>query len=881
MVAPYNPTIHMFKVAIYHYLPRLSLLCALLMILGHSSLSAKENMLGNPSFEDLGDYSSWNENNWGKLDASYERDDVNPHSGKYSQKITLHKAEGIADLQFAQDVSLNPGDLLQVSFWSRGFSNSAPVSLQIRKKGHPYTIYFSADFTATEAWNEHVFNVTMPSNFKAGNQLVLLFSLGDETTIWLDDVSLSLISPQSDEPAPKGNQVRNSSFEVGIDGWVATFRETGGISRASYADENNIKTSLDSSEREDAPDGARVMAFKLRDDCSAAITSGFFPLRYGHPVEVGFWMKTSVPGLTVEAALGGGTFPNMVWHKHSVKSKDKDWRYYSFTATPTPNAHGTYVLQLFTQTPGYYEIDQVTVVDAQSSLSEGRGFTVEAGFERIENGDPAHIYHLEDHAAFRLNVMNRNGVELTARVIDLWDNVLAEYPVTEFARDASLEHAILKVPTERFGGFKCSVYAADEKSPLAEVLYTVLPHLPAVNEVDDSFFGGHAKLTPYNLHIAEKMGYRWLRLYPPLVTQWMAVEPEKGDWNFDTRGAARAHELGFKLMAGFSSTPEWAAGVSPKLAAKSRWWSSWPPAKWSDWQTYVQKTQEAFGSYVQTWEVWNEPDGKFLQVPGSQNKPEVYVDLLRTAEEALKDVRDEIDLIAGAVVTLHRPFTRDVLDLGASQYIDSYSFHYYGGYVAERSPDETSDLEEIEHIRSFQNRNGEPVDVWVTEAGVKAPSWLETMRIANKRQTTIAGYAHTLIRSAIFYKAVGATRFFHYEGFANPSGSISYRRETAIVDVDGVPQPSVAAYAAMVHFLEGTKPLSFDVISVGESEPRLARFKKAEQEILVLWSRKTLEINELPDLDLTLWEAYDMMGNPIEDIQSIVLTLAPIYLLEK
>ena len=856
-------------------------LTAALLLATTPVLGANGNLLENPSFEDSADNHSWNENNWANLDSEFVRDPVNPHSGNYSQKVTLNKAEGIADLQFAQDVSLDPGDFLQIRFWSRGYSNSAPVSLQIRKKGHPYTQYFSAEFTATEEWNEHVFNVTMPSNFDEGERLVLLFSLGDETSIWLDDVNLSRIDPQSDAPAFPGNPLRNGSFEVGIDGWVATFREAGGISRAGEADENNIKASLDATVMDDAPDGARAMTFKVRDDCSVAITSGFFPLRYGHPVEIGFWMRTSVPGLAVEASLGGGIFPNMVWDKNIAKSSDKSWRYYRFTATPKPNAHGTYVLQFYSRIPGRYEIDQVTVMEAASTLDVDEFNPLEAGFEDVADGDPAHIYHLEDEVAFRLNVLNRDGSELTARVIDLWDNVLAEFEIDEFESNGPLEQTVLTMPTEKLGGFKCSVYPKNGDEPIAEVLYVVLPRLAAVADVEDSFFGGHAKLTPYNLHIAEKMGYRWLRLYPPLVTQWMAVEPQPGEWNFETRGAARAHEMGFKLMAGFSSTPEWAAGVSPKLAARSRWWSSWPPAKWSDWQTYVKKTQEAFAPYIQTWEVWNEPDGKFLQVPGSQEKPEVYLDLLRTANEALSDVRQQIQLIAGAVVTLHRPFTRDVLDLGAAQYINAYSFHYYGGYVAERSPDETTDLEEIEHIRSFKNRYGEPMDVWVTEAGVKAPSWLDTMHVAQKRQTTIAGYAHTLVRSAIFFKAVGAKRFFHYEGFANPSGSISYRRETSIVDVDGIPQPSVAAFAAMVYFLEGAEPLEFEIVSVGEAEPRIARFERGDRKILALWSRTPLGIQKLPELDLSRWDVFDLMGNPIEEIENIVLSLSPVYLVEK
>jgi hypothetical protein len=856
-------------------------ICACLSIVTVANVNADENLLSNPGFEDLTDKSSWNENNWGKMDAVFERDSVNPRSGKYSQKMTLNKAEGIADLQLAQNISLNPNDILQVSYWSRGFSNSAPVAVKIRQKGAPYVTYFSAEFTAEEEWTKHVLNVTMPDIYEAGTPLILLFSLGDATSLWLDDVSLSRISSKSDAPAPEGNQVRNGSFEVGIDGWVATFRESGGISRGSYATENNIKTSLESVFREDAPHGSRVMAFKLRDDCSASITTGFFPLRYGHPVKIGFWMKASVPGLVLEAGLGSGTFPNMVWEKNRFRSQDKDWRYYSFTATPTPNAHGTYVLQLFTQNPGEYEIDQVTVVDASLGANTDLEVGIVAGFERLENGDPAHIYHLEDPAAFRLNVLNRSDIKLTARVIDLWNNVLSEFPVDTFESQGSIEQTVLAMPTQRLGGFKCSVYPEGSDTPIAEVLYTVLPRLSAVSDVEDSYFGGHVKLTPYNLHIAEKMGYRWLRLFPPLVTQWMAVEPVKGQWNLDTRGAARAHGMGFQLMAGFSTTPEWAAGVSPALAAKTNWWSSWPPAKWSDWQNYVKKTQEAFAPYIQTWEVWNEPDGKFLQVTGSQDKAKVYVDLLRTAEEALADVRDEIDLIAGAVVTLHRPFTREVLSLGASKYIDYYSFHYYGGYVAERSPDETADLEEIEHIRSLKNRHGDPLDVWVTEAGVKAPSWLETMNIASKRKTSIEGYAHTLVRSAVFFKAVGVKHFFHYEGFAAPSGNISYRRETAIVDVDGIPQPSVAAFAAMVYFLEGTQPIDFDVLAVKDTEPRIARFERDGQAISVVWSRVPVALASLPNLDLNEWDAFDMMGNPIEDIQAIELSLAPIYLLSK
>ena len=109
----------------------------------------------------------------------------------------------------------------------------------------------------------------------------------------------------------------------------------------------------------------------------------------------------------------------------------------------------------------------------------------------------------------------------------------------------------------------------------------------------------------------------------------------------------------------------------------STWYDSYPPKDWDAWRNYVQKTTTAFGPYISNWEIWNEPDGAFLEVPPGENKAQVYVKILSETRQALQDGGIHAFLVGNAVAHLEGPFTWDELALGGSKEMDAISFHVY------------------------------------------------------------------------------------------------------------------------------------------------------------------------------------------------------------
>jgi hypothetical protein len=235
-------------------------------------------------------------------------------------------------------------------------------------------------------------------------------------------------------------------------------------------------------------------------------------------------------------------------------------------------------------------------------------------------------------------------------------------------------------------------------------------------------------------------------------------------------------------------------------------------------------------------------------------------------------------LIAGAVTTLGRPFTRKILDLGVAQDIDAYSFHYYEG-CSGKSPEETFVFREIDCVRSLKNREGQPMKVWHTEGSATGPSCLDGMCMGPADSTSVGDYATILVRSAAAFKAIGVQKYFHYDANAHPAGAISYRRLTDMMDVNGIPQPSLAAHAAMVYFLEEAEPAGLQRLA--NDAVTVAGFNRHGKRIDVVWAKPETSIESVKELNYKNRLACDIMGNPISVSPQTILTTKPIYLLDK
>lgn len=865
-----------------------------------SSSSAAPNLLANPGFENSADgIAPWNGRNWWKKEVKLPGGGVktitnafqvaidrnNPHSGRQCLKVVMSDHQG-GTLQLLQShLQVKPGMSVRLRFWARGPSNSLPVNVQFRKDMPPWTKFFNAEVPLADEWREHVFNFTFPAK-NAVENCSLMFQLKQANTFWLDDVSITELPVTEPGPVPAGNRIGNGSFEVGRDRWYASFRE----SRADFspeADESNAAAELRSIRVDDAPDGGRALAFEVFPKCRVELTSAFFPLKYGHETTIEFYAKAlAAKKPNLDVSLLCGEFPNEVRERKIFNYAGTGWQKMSFKVIPKPSSSGTYSLCFNITTPGKYWLDGITV--RQSSAANGvTRPTPDVGWEPVDGKHPANFYQKGEVPEFRILVNAKPGtatLTLPGTVVDAWERMIARLEVKVPVGADGHGEAILRLPVcDRYGVFKVSLGGVEAADPAVEILYSVPHELPPPGKVADSFFGGHVNYSPYNLLLAEKAGFRWLRLHPPNHTKWCFIETKKGELVFPISGVARAHAKGFKLLGNLGTVPEFYADKPAK--ERQTWYYAFPPKGeegWKAYENYVAATVKAFAPYTRTWEIGNESDGQFLQVPEGQNREEIYLEYVRRTVSALQGAKD-VTLIGGVITGGDRPFMGKILGMGIGRYVDAMSFHHYNGIFADTIGKRET---EIKFWGSFKNRDGAPMPLWHTEGyagfGWESPTWMKSTGVDFpylNRQWMTAGMT---VRSAVCFRALGVKKHFIYAAYANSTGRIVYRNECSFMaDVNGLPLPALAAHAAAVHFLEEVEPLGLDFVP--SRKYGRASFLRHGRKLDVLWSDREIDVDD-DDVLKTLVAGrlvFDMMGNPINSKVKLRLTAAPIYVLEK
>lgn len=841
--------------------------------------SSSGNLVKNPGFEEAAEPTGWSVNNWAKNEVEGTIDTVNPHSGSHSMRITMSKINNSPNLQFQQKVAVKPGMGMELRFWMRGRPNSKPINIQFRKQGAPYTTFYQVDAALSQEWREYVYTVMLPPKTDP-EDTALFFNLNEENTYWLDDISVVLVPPQDTRAPFVGNQVLNGSFEVGIDKWCATFREWG-VS-GDLADESNSTAMLTSVEVQNAPHGKRALAFPIRGGCQMALNSGYFPLRYGHPATAAMWIKAPSAGKRFTLRIAHGIFPNLTFvGEKGFTSSKADWEQHTLPFTPGLSSSKTYFVELFCADPGEYLLDAIAV--GEGDVSPGPN-PINTGHTAVDP-HPGNIYFKGDRIQFTVHVESSAKTAsqmLYGRIIDAWEQDVKKFKL-EVPLTGGYGQASVSLPSENYGGFKCEFFTEKNIAalPATEIMFTVVPKLKPPKESSDKFFGGHTKLTPHNLALAQLMGFRSLRLHPPITTKWMNI----AQFGYFTDGVTRAHAMGFRILGNFDTVPPEFADATPGMPKEkyNRWWNSFGPKDPDQWKNYVKETYKVYGQYIKDWEVWNEPDGGFLQVKPGQDKERVYTDIVRITREALDEVQADVNLIGGAVAGLSRNFLEKSLSYGMNKDVDTVSYHlYYEDASAEEPVVRPSAIERTRNYQALKNRKGEPLEVWHSEGGMwlsEGVSWLRAMRIPSMSTLGMRDAANTIVRTVASLKAAGVKRHFHYADYVHQSGHTVNRLECASTfDVNGMANPAVAAHAASVLFLEDAVGTGLDEIPVGGAKAIIAHFKKDGKTIDVAWSRIPIAVASVPGLSFSGKKLFDMMGNPVAPESVTSLTLDPIYI---
>ncbi|HEY4205797.1 MAG TPA: GH92 family glycosyl hydrolase [Puia sp.] len=832
------------------------------------------NLVTNPGFED--GQRPWQLDNWMKNEVIGERDPKNPHSGNWSMKVELTKVINGPQVSLAfPHLPLRGSTAVRLHFWARGVSNGANLTVMIRREVEPRITWLRTEMNLTDEWQEHTYTIQLPRDVIPFTPS-LRFVLNQPGVFWVDDVSVTELPPTDNGPAPLINPIRNASFEAGRDGWTATFRkrEFGTASQESgngipAPDDAGLSIATDSTDEsvsaKPAPAGRRYLRMKIDPGCRAVLTSAYFPARYGHKGHLSFFLRCDGTH-PFEAGLGSGINSSSAVQVQSAVTQLR-WQQFSLPVTLKPAQDGLYFVCLRLNSPGVYDIDGVSFVE--DDHANVPLYPAAAAIQPESNGPVANLYKRNDSATFNLVITGDQPNfthTYTVSVLNYLERPIAKTTVNVAGDANGYGASKIKAPTALYGAFRIEARRTSSPDLLAEQIYSVLPPLPPPGERPDSYFGGHVDLTPYNLEIARKGGFRWLRMWPPLLTTWIAGEPQPGQWHFPTEAVANAYRQGFHLSGILGTAPDFAADIDPKSPIGNRWSHSYPPAHIEEWKEYVSRCTQALSPYITTWEVWNEPDGGYLQVRPGQKKVDVYIALLKAARETLDSIGKPVTLIGPAVASINAPLGREVLQHGGGRWLDAFSFHFYSLATGGANPDDAFVLPILAKMRSYKNISGQPMPLWHTEGGMYlqgGQSWLSTYRIPVSSPAKKPAAAASMVRAALFFKAMGVKHYFDFQLSATAAGSeINGDMTSGFIEATGIPGPGIAAHAAMVAITEDAGPVGFESLDRQNAKIKIAHFKKKDETIDVYWSDKTVSLKQLikggpPD------EILDLMGNPV------------------
>ncbi|OAM88191.1 hypothetical protein OH491_06900 [Termitidicoccus mucosus] len=860
----------------------LAALLALSPALLRADDEAGPNLLPNPSFE-APDYApwGWDDSYYGKPEGRAKLVTDNPHSGKQS----VWNGEG----HFThKKIPVRKGTAVELRFWARGVVNTAPVTIIMRQWEPTDRVIFRTEQAFGEQWQEYVFRALIPADTPANASIYLGFWLHAPGGYWLDDISLrELPAAEGGEP-PSVNPIRNPSFEAGTDGWTAMIRKPEFNDTWEWQQESgNAYPSQDSRllsmTGEKLPHGRRHLSFVVQPGGQALVTSAYFQARYGRKSNLVFWCRTDVPH-SFFAGIAGGKNQGVFFESERQYTSNK-WQKHTVPVLLKPSIGGLYVVKLQITQPGVYQFDDFSLVETgqPEPVLHPPSMSVQAAPE----GPEGNMFSRGDKAVFRLVVTDekpQTQCSYRLTVVDWQDRRVSGGRInvtTDADGTAGMEFA---APTSKYGAFRIKVRKADapETDVDAEQIYTVLPDLPPPAERPDSFFGNHVDLTPYNLEVARRAGFRWLRLYPPLLTKWMVLEPKPGQWRFKTGDLERAKAAGFQILGSFDTAPDWAADTDSKSPVKNRWNRAYPPADMAAWKNYVTRAFETLSPYISAWELWNEPDGGYMQVRPNLKKDDVMLSLLGATREALDATGKPYLLLAPAVSRIEADLAFKILERGGGAKMDALSFHYYN--FTSTSPESGFLKQMLARYRSHKNHAGEPMPLWQSEGGVYISgghSWLETYRIPPSSSMKPAQGAASMVRAALFFKSEGVKRYIGFAAHAVETGRNTQTDEcTGYTEVTGVPSLGVAAHAAMVALTEDAASRGFETREMDGGLVSIARFAQPDGRALdVYWSAAPLPFARAVNLREGD-EVLDLMGNLIASDKLATATIGelPLYI---
>lgn len=233
-----------------------------------------------------------------------------------------------------------------------------------------------------------------------------------------------------------------------------------------------------------------------------------------------------------------------------------------------------------------------------------------------------------------------------------------------------------------------------------------------------------------NLHSAEhlpwlrNMGARWARLN----LEWAMIQPAPGVWDFSRTDAAVAQveAAGLKIYACLLYSPAWASSNGRSNGVPDQ----------AAWEAYVTAVVRRYGSRIQAYGIWNEPNLDDYWVGNARDYTQKL--LIPAAAIIHRDAPGVLvagpDLAHLATGTIPVPqFYRELKAYGGAEALDVVSHHLYGhaDYEAKLIGAKFLGVTYRPGLKQMLANAGlDGKELWLTETGVNAKELGEAQQAA-------------------------------------------------------------------------------------------------------------------------------------------------------
>ncbi len=135
----------------------------------------------------------------------------------------------------------------------------------------------------------------------------------------------------------------------------------------------------------------------------------------------------------------------------------------------------------------------------------------------------------------------------------------------------------------------------------------------------------------------------------------------------------------------------------------------------AEWAAYIDLVTKRYGSYVDAWEIWNEPDSDTYLQPSNWR---TYKPLLFTASPIIRANDPDALVLNGAVADITDTEFIDKLYKYGHKYFDELNIHFY--YCEEFKEDHkelTRLQDDFSRVQKIVKRYEKKEPIWVTESG--------------------------------------------------------------------------------------------------------------------------------------------------------------------